>query len=140
MKKLKEGSNQIWKLMQIIQFKSKEKEANENNLVQEEDYNANFKWSSTLSDKIKSSFLTYKSSRLSSDMTYAMIKEEVPSSSFNWYLSIGISSAIHIVSFQHTVVSIKNRKLKCQHLHPSATPCHKLMHTFRGNWWQRGGD
>ena len=45
MKKLKEGSNQIWKLMQIIQFKSKEKEANENNLVQEEDYNANFKWS-----------------------------------------------------------------------------------------------
>ena len=43
MKKLKEGSNQIWKLMQIIEFKSKEKEANENNLVQEEDYNANFK-------------------------------------------------------------------------------------------------
>ena len=138
MKKLKEGSNQIWKLMQIIQFKSKEKEANENNLVQEEDYNANFKWSSTLSDKIKSSFLTYKSSRLSSDMTYAMIKEEVPSSSFNWYLSIGISSAIHIVLFQFTVVSIKNRKLKCQRLHPSATPCHKLMHTFRGNWWWRG--
>jgi hypothetical protein len=50
----------------------------------------------------------------------------------------GISRVTSGVIQTYAVVSIKIARFKCQPSTPSATLCINKMHTFYGNWWQRG--
>ena len=88
----------------------------------------NFKWSSN-----EESSLKFKSSRLSSEWPILGHRGRSPTTigikvtrSYTWCLK-SYTSSVH-----------QKYKIQVSTIYPNATLCIKKMHTFYGNWWQRG--